>query len=37
MRGKLIVLEGPDAVGKSTLVQYLRILLEQDQLSPTTA
>lgn len=33
MRGKLIVFEGPDAVGKSTLVQYLKTLLEQDQLS----
>jgi dTMP kinase len=33
MRGKLIVFEGPDAVGKSTLVQYLRVLLEQDQLA----
>ena len=33
MRGKLIVFEGPDAVGKSTLVQYLRILLEQSQLT----
>jgi thymidylate kinase len=33
MRGKLIVLEGPDAVGKSTLVQYLRVLLEQDHLA----
>jgi thymidylate kinase len=32
MRGKLIVFEGPDAVGKSTLVQYLKTLLEQDQL-----
>ncbi|MGC2332218.1 MAG: hypothetical protein WA581_12240 [Candidatus Acidiferrales bacterium] len=31
MRGQLIVFEGPDSVGKSTLVQYLRILLEQDQ------
>ncbi len=33
MRGKLIVFEGPDAVGKSTLVQYLRILLKQERLS----
>ncbi len=33
MHGKLIVFEGPDAVGKSTLVQYLRVLLEQDQLA----
>jgi thymidylate kinase len=33
MRGKLIVFEGPDAVGKSTLVQYLKTLLEQGQLS----
>jgi dTMP kinase len=33
MRGKLIVFEGPDGVGKSTLVQYLRTLLEQDQLT----
>jgi len=32
MRGKLIVFEGPDAVGKSTLVQHLKTLLEQDQL-----
>jgi dTMP kinase len=32
MRGKLIVFEGPDAVGKSTLVQYLKTLLEQDRL-----
>jgi len=32
MRGKLIVFEGPDAVGKSTLVQYLRILLKQERL-----
>jgi thymidylate kinase len=32
MRGKLIVFEGPDAVGKSTLVQYVKTLLEQDQL-----
>jgi thymidylate kinase len=31
MRGKLIVFEGPDAVGKSTLIQYLRILLKEDQ------
>lgn len=32
MRGKLIVFEGPDAVGKSTLVRYLRELLEQKQI-----
>jgi dTMP kinase len=32
MRGKLIVFEGPDAVGKSTLVRYLRELLEQKQV-----
>jgi thymidylate kinase len=32
MPGKLIVFEGPDAVGKSTLVQHLKTLLEQDQL-----
>ena len=32
MRGKLIVFEGPDAVGKSTLVQYVKTLLEQAQL-----
>jgi len=29
MRGKLIVFEGPDAVGKSTLVRYLQEFLEQ--------
>ena len=33
MRGKLIVFEGPDGVGKSTLVQNLRILLEQEHLA----
>src|SRR5438094_6828893 len=32
MRGKLIVFEGPDAVAKSTLVRYLRELLEQRQV-----
>ena len=32
MSGTLIVFEGPDAVGKSTLVQNLRVLLEQEQL-----
>lgn len=32
MRGKLIVFEGPDAVGKSTLVPYVKTLLEQAQL-----
>lgn len=32
MRGKLIVFEGPDAVGKSTLVQYLRRLLQADSI-----
>jgi len=33
MRGKLIVLEGPDAVGKSTLADYLRVLLEEDRIT----
>jgi dTMP kinase len=33
MRGKLIVFEGPDGVGKSTLVRNLRILLEREQLA----
>jgi thymidylate kinase len=33
MRGKLIVFEGPDGVGKSTLIQNLRVLLEQDHLA----
>lgn len=32
MRGKLIVFEGPDAVGKSTLIQHLRQLLEERQI-----
>ena len=32
MRGKLIVFEGPDAVGKSTLVRYLQEFLEQKQI-----
>jgi dTMP kinase len=32
MRGKLIVFEGPDAVGKSTIVRYVKTLLEQVQL-----
>src|SRR5215472_11654915 len=32
MRGKLIVFEGPDAVGKSTLVRQLRELLERKQI-----
>ncbi len=32
MRGELIVFEGPDAVGKSTLVGYLRELLERKQI-----
>ncbi len=30
--GRLIVFEGPDGVGKSTLIQHLRVLLEQHQL-----
>lgn len=30
--GKLIVFEGPDAVGKSTLIRHLRELLEQKQI-----
>jgi thymidylate kinase len=33
MNGTLIVFEGPDAVGKSRLVQNLRVLLEQEQLA----
>jgi len=32
MRGKLIVFEGPDAVGKSTLVRYLGEFLERKQV-----
>jgi thymidylate kinase len=32
MSGKLIVFEGPDAVGKSTLVLYMKTLLDQAQL-----
>ena len=32
MSEALIVFEGPDAAGKSTLIQYLRILLNQQQL-----
>lgn len=32
MRGELIVFEGPDAVGKSTLVRYLQELLDQKQI-----
>lgn len=32
MRGKLIVFEGPDAVGKSTLIRHLGKLLEQKQI-----
>jgi len=36
MSGRLIVFEGPDAVGKSTLVQYLRVLLDQNQLTNET-
>jgi thymidylate kinase len=32
MQGKLIVFEGPDSVGKSTLVLHMKTLLEQAQL-----
>src|SRR5712692_7872262 len=32
MRGELIVIEGPDSVGKSTLIQHMRRVLEQEQL-----
>lgn len=32
MRGKLIVFEGRDSVGKSTLIRHLRELLEQKQI-----